>query len=189
MPRPREFDERTVVEHAMHAFWDGGFAATGMRDVAAATGLLPGSLHQAFGSKRHLFLLALDRYAAMGLAHLAATLHRPGAVLDNLRDALLQAAQPKARARGCLMAQAAAELAPRDKAVTAKVRAMSRRREDLFASALLRAQQAGEIGPRDVRVLARFLVTSLEGLRVYGKTQPAGRNLADVVDTIVQACR
>jgi TetR/AcrR family transcriptional regulator, transcriptional repressor for nem operon len=193
MPRPREFDEQTVVEGAMNAFWARGFASTGMREVSAATGLLPGSLHQAFGSKRQLFLMALDRYTALALEGISTTLGREGAVLDNVRATLTYVASDsstESRSKGCLMANTAAELAPQDEEVTAKVRAMFRRMEDLFAGALLRGQEAGEIGPqRDVRALARFLVTTIEGLRIYGKVQTPGRSLSDIVDTIVEACR
>jgi hypothetical protein len=40
---------------------------------------------------------------------------------------------------------------------------------DLFAGALTRAQEEGEISKQqDVRSLARFIVTLIEGLRIYG---------------------
>jgi TetR/AcrR family transcriptional regulator, transcriptional repressor for nem operon len=191
--RPREFDEQTVVRKSMEVFWANGYAATGMRDISEATGLLPGSLHQAFGSKKRLFLMALDNYATLALDGISTMMSREGSVLENLRAALTYVASdslPESRSKGCLMANTAAELSPQDQEVTAKIRSMFLRMEDLFAGALLRGQNSGEVrSHRDVRALARFLVTTIEGLRIYGKTQEPNQSLADIVDATVEACR
>ena len=62
MARPRKFDEGAVVGAAREQFWDGGYAATSVDDLTAATGLGKGSLYGAFGDKHALFLRALDDY-------------------------------------------------------------------------------------------------------------------------------
>ena len=67
MARPREFDESEVLDAAIAAFWRGGYAATSISDLQAATGLSRGSLYKAFGYKHGLFLAALDRYLRHGL--------------------------------------------------------------------------------------------------------------------------
>jgi TetR/AcrR family transcriptional regulator, transcriptional repressor for nem operon len=193
MTRPREFDEQTVIDEAMEAFWTRGFTLTGMRDISQATGVLPGSLHQAFGSKRRLFLIALDRYTGLAIDGIALLLARDGSILENVHATLTYVAsdnQPDSRAKGCLMANTAAELTPQDQEITQKARSMFRQMEDLFAAALVRAQEAGEIRPhRDARELARFLVTTIEGLRIYGKTQPPDHSCADIIEIAVDACR
>ncbi|MFD7875040.1 TetR family transcriptional regulator [Streptomyces sp. NPDC059766] len=38
MARPRRFDEQQVPDAAREQFWAGGYAATRMDDIAAATG-------------------------------------------------------------------------------------------------------------------------------------------------------
>src|SRR5919106_4611588 len=38
MPRPREFDEPTVLEAAMRCFWHRGYEQTSMRDLATRWG-------------------------------------------------------------------------------------------------------------------------------------------------------
>jgi TetR/AcrR family transcriptional regulator, transcriptional repressor for nem operon len=193
MARNREFDEAQVVERAMDAFWSHGYGATGTRSLAAATGILPGSIHQAFGGKKELFLAALDLYAKTALHGISTTLAANGPVLENIRSCLLYVAGENAlqhEPRGCLMANTAAELAPNDVEATAKVRSMFIRMEDLFAGALARAQDNGEISSeKDVRNLARLLVVTIEGLQIYAKVQPPGERLADVIEVCVQACR
>ena len=59
MGRLRSFDEHTVVVAASTAFTDLGYEATSVENLLEATGLHRGSLYQAFGSKRGLFLATL----------------------------------------------------------------------------------------------------------------------------------
>jgi len=39
VPRPREFDEREVLDRAMAVFWETGYQAASVTDLTAATGL------------------------------------------------------------------------------------------------------------------------------------------------------
>jgi TetR/AcrR family transcriptional repressor of nem operon len=61
MGRPREFDEDYVLSQAHLLFAEQGYHGTSIDDVVNTTGLLRGSLYKAFGSKRNIFALALDR--------------------------------------------------------------------------------------------------------------------------------
>lgn len=61
MARPREFDETMVLDAAAAVFRRHGYAATSIEQLVAATGVHRGSLYATFGSKRGLFLRALDR--------------------------------------------------------------------------------------------------------------------------------
>jgi AcrR family transcriptional regulator len=50
-------DRRTqLLNHAARLFSESGFDQTSMRDIAAAFGILPGSLYHHFGSKEELFI-------------------------------------------------------------------------------------------------------------------------------------
>ncbi|OZC90718.1 hypothetical protein CH254_07335 [Rhodococcus sp. 06-412-2C] len=61
MGRTRSFDEAEVVASAAQQFRTNGYEATSLDDLLRVTGLHRGSLYQAFGSKRGLFLAALTR--------------------------------------------------------------------------------------------------------------------------------
>ena len=50
-----------VLEAAGRLFREKGFAATTVREIAAAAGILPGSLHYRFASKEALLLALMDR--------------------------------------------------------------------------------------------------------------------------------
>jgi len=60
--RPREFDEAVVLDRALDAFWDNGYEATSLDDLAAATGLARASIYAAFGDKESFYLRTLDRF-------------------------------------------------------------------------------------------------------------------------------
>jgi AcrR family transcriptional regulator len=68
--RPRSFDPDEALSKAQEMFWDRGYAATSLDDLAAATGLNRPSLYAAFGDKHALYLAALERSRAQGIAAL-----------------------------------------------------------------------------------------------------------------------
>lgn len=59
--RPRSFDPAEVLDKARAVFWNLGYAATSLDDLAAATGLNRPSLYAAFGDKHALYLASLRR--------------------------------------------------------------------------------------------------------------------------------
>jgi len=184
MARPREYHPGAVLDRAVEAFWARGYGATSVDDLVTATGLHRGSLYAAFGDKRGLFLAALDRYAATIVPHWLAVLRRQGPALEAVRsffDMVTDYAAADTRRRGCLLANTAVELAPRDSEVSRRVAAHLGRIEDALAEALVRARAAGEIDPAaDPRALARFLLCAMEGLLVLGKLAPGRAALGEM---------
>lgn len=90
MGRPRGFDEAIVVDAAARLFLDRGYEATSIEDLVLACGLHRGSLYKAFGSKRGMFLAALQRSVHDDLP--AAVAHPDGVVDADTLDLLLVAA-------------------------------------------------------------------------------------------------
>jgi len=110
MGRTRSFDERQVVEEAAALFTGNGYEATSIDDLVGATGLHRGSLYQAFGSKRGIFLAALRRLVVEQLPSSppGAVGHLPPAGLDLLLVAALELAPRDADVRdlvrrGCVL--------------------------------------------------------------------------------------
>jgi TetR/AcrR family transcriptional regulator, transcriptional repressor for nem operon len=62
MSRPRAFDTDTAIEQLCDYFWEYGYNAGALDEVAERLGVKRGSLFNAFGSKEALFNLAFDRY-------------------------------------------------------------------------------------------------------------------------------
>lgn len=72
--RPRSFNPDEALDQARAVFWNLGYAATSLDDIAAATGLNRPSLYAAFGDKHALYLAALRRSAQEGTTSLSAAL-------------------------------------------------------------------------------------------------------------------
>lgn len=65
MGRNRTFVETDVVAQCAAMFRTTGYEGTSIDDLVQATGLHRGSLYKAFGSKRGLFVLALEQSATL----------------------------------------------------------------------------------------------------------------------------
>lgn len=64
MGRNRAFDEAQVLARAAAVFRTSGYEGTGVDELLTAVGLHRGSLYKAFGSKRGLFVAALEQELA-----------------------------------------------------------------------------------------------------------------------------
>ena len=174
------------MRDAMTVFWTHGYHATSMTDLLDGVGLSRGSLYKAFGDKKSLFLMALDRYAEAGLEELGEMLSAAGSVKEAIRGALsiyVPLSAGSAGQRGCMVVATAAEMLPHDREVSARVENTFRRIRALLAGAVRRGQTRGEVSAeRDARDLARFLMCQIEGMRVLGKVGASRREMAAVVE-------
>jgi AcrR family transcriptional regulator len=80
MARPREFDEAAVLDAAIARFWQHGYEATSVRDLADEMNIAGASLYNAFGDKRTLYERALNRYLDQSLKRKTSLIRR----IDNL---------------------------------------------------------------------------------------------------------
>ena len=187
--RPREFDRDEVLERAMQVFWERGYEATPISELVAELGIGRQSLYGAFGDKRQLFEEALQRYGECELAPRVAILKRPGSGLANVRD-LLHHLLEKGIAndfKGCLVGHTAAEFGLRDPELAEKLSKNFCRMEEAIAEALTRAREAGELSiEKSPRKLARLIVTTVQGLALWGPVHKSPAYMRDVIESLEQ---
>jgi TetR/AcrR family transcriptional regulator, transcriptional repressor for nem operon len=163
----RQFDEDALLEVALKTFWQNGFAATSMIDVAQATGVQRGSLYNAYGDKERLFLLAFERYASRFLDSVRQALSNPdpAVALTALFKGIVANMSAGAPSRGCLTTKTALELPLAGKAIEARVKRLI---EDL--TALIRDALSTPAALRklscDADTAADLVVTFTRGLAV-----------------------
>ena len=124
--RPREFEKEAAVEAALAVFWRQGYQATSVQDLVEATGVNRGSLYDTFGDKHGLFLEAVDHYRRHVAARRLARMQEPGPVREKLAgffDEVIAFSLGEGRLLGCLMTNAAIEMAPHDRDTAAAVAA------------------------------------------------------------------
>lgn len=179
--RPMQFDPEEALECAMQVFWRRGCEGTSLQDLLRATRLSKSSLYQTFGNKHALFERCMQRYRLTMVAEMREMLSRSTSGRAFIESMLLGVAKETTGAnarRGCLVMNTATEFAQSDPDVADLVRQGRRAFVEVFEAALLQARREGDLrADADVDVLARYLVSSLAGLKTMVK---AGADAAEV---------
>lgn len=176
MARPREFDEAAVLEAAIQCFWGSGYEATSVRDLAQSMGITSASLYNAFGDKRALYQRALDHYVESRsqerLQRLESQL-APREAISGFFTEIIELSLTDPLHQGCLVVNAALELAPHDSACRCVVAAVFTQLEGFFRRCISAGQRTGSITrlqPADD--LARMLLGIQLGIRVLARARP-----------------
>lgn len=183
----RQFDENALLEVALETFWQNGFSATSMIDLAEATGVQRGSLYNAYGDKERLFLLAYDRYASRFLASVRQALSHPdpAVALTTLLKEIIASESEGSPSRGCLTTKTAIELPLAGKAIEARIRRLN---EDL--TALIRDALSTPAARRklscDPGAAAELAVTFTRGLAVMERACRNPRHLEKMAQQFVR---
>lgn len=190
--RPRTFDRDDALGAALDVFWHQGYEATSVQNLVDATGLNRASLYNTFGSKHALYVEALRRYRAEKQGDLLHTLRNAdGPALQIIRSVLEDVADEAAacpKKGSCFLTNTATERGPDDTEAAREVRTGFRHFEEVLADVLTRGQDAGTVQSSTTPAAqARFLLTTLQGIRVLSKTCPGREALQDVVDTALHA--
>ena len=186
MGRPPTFEREDALNKAMQVFWTQGYEATSVDDLVEATGPVRQSIYNTFGNKHNFYLETLEHYQEfLGARMLGALKHAPS-VKESFRqlfELVIEDAVSDTTRRGCMMVNAATELASRDSAVCKLTAEAEVARERFFAELIRTAQARGEVsGSKDPDALAKFLYNTVLGLRVRATQGPTRAELEPIVE-------
>jgi TetR/AcrR family transcriptional repressor of nem operon len=190
MARTKAFDRLQALRKASEVFHRLGYEATSLEDLVQEMGIARQSLYDTFGDKHRLFLEALAEYQARAVVGVQECLARSPSVREGVAKLLLRIADEdlEERQRGCMVVNVTAELAPRDPEVASLLGANQRALEMALRGALEMAKDRGEVAKdRDTRSLARFLISTLHGLRISAKADPDPERLREIAEVALQA--
>ena len=176
MGRSITFDEAVALDAAIECFWRRGYGATSVRDLAAAMRIGGTSLYNSFGSKRSLFMRALERYldrtVRARMQRLESSLPPKQAIRAFFQEVIERSLADRAR-RGCLLINSALEVAPHDRRLGGDIAARLGELESFFRRLIAAAQAHGTV-PRSVNASdsARLLLAVLLGIRVLARSKP-----------------
>jgi TetR/AcrR family transcriptional repressor of nem operon len=175
MARPREFDEKAVLDGASDVFWTKGYGAASTRDLAARTGLTPSSMYAAFGDKRGLFRSALDHYLERlrtKMSHLEQSLSPAHAITGFFEDTIERCLCDRLQ-RGCMLVNSALEATPDDPEFRDAIARELRLIERFFRERFVAGQARGEVpSSHSADDAARQLLALLVGVRVLARVCP-----------------
>jgi TetR/AcrR family transcriptional regulator, transcriptional repressor for nem operon len=100
MSRPRSFDTDAVIDRLCDYFWEYGYSAASLDDLAKQLGVKRGSLFNAFGSKEVLFNAAFERYSQRCHVVFDTSYQGMKAIEDYFHNAI-EIATNKGMGRGC----------------------------------------------------------------------------------------
>jgi TetR/AcrR family transcriptional repressor of nem operon len=189
MPRPKSFDEETVLARAVDLFRGRGFEATSLADLETHLGLGRQSLYNTFGDKQALFLKALDHYRRTQGEPMVDALGRPDAGVETIREffrtAIRRLTEETPR-RGCLVANTITERGSDDAASLLRCNLSREQLERGFRRALGQARDRGELPPHvDVDATATLLVIQNYGLNALAKTGATAEELETATEALL----
>ena len=189
--RPLEFDPEKALDAAMKAFWAGGYEATSLQNLLDAMDLSKSSFYQAFGGKLQLFERCLKRYREKMATGMLERLEHAASGRQFIEDMLYSVIDETSgshKPRGCLVMNTANEFAQANPTVADWVTQGVDRFTAIFQAAVQRAQHEGEIASdKDPEVLARYLVTSMSGLKTMTKAGIEGEEIKRIIQIVVKA--
>ena len=192
MARPREFDRHEALSAAVETFWAHGFEGAGMEGLTAAMGIGRQSIYGAFGSKKALYLEALQAYNAGNVAALVSALRKARSPLAGLRIVLLTPIELSdvERAKGCFGINALCEFGQSDADVTAALSVSGRILQAALVDLVREAQAKGEIGPEiDPGVAAGLIQTLLAGVKVAARGGASPQAMRMIIDLALGALK
>jgi AcrR family transcriptional regulator len=188
--RPPSYVPQVAIARATDAFWQAGYSATSLDELAAATGMNRPSLYGAFGDKHALYLKALAEYWDVGHATMIKALAPERPLRDGLRRVYSKALDlyfpPDNTPRGCFIIGTATTEAMHDTDVRKALATVLRDVDAAFEARLRRAQAHGELRPdADPRILAKLAGATLHTLAIRSRAGEARAELEAIADGVV----
>jgi len=189
MGRPREFDEAEVLDAAVACFWEHGYEATSIRELADRMGLTGASLYNAFGDKRALYRRALDHYIDASFADRVRRLEGTLPPLEAIRAffmEIIRRSLDDRQHKGCMLINSALEVAPHDPEFRRVVTEILAQIEAFFRRCVRAGQRDGSITrSQSATDLGRALLAAHIGVRVMARTRPEKPLLEGMVRPIL----
>ncbi len=178
--RPAITDDGTILDAVTDAFWHGGYEATSISDLAAASGTSRASLYKLYGDKNALLVASLERYAARFDARVTETLSRTSDPLDAVATTLQASADrltDPGAPDGCLRCRATLEL----KGQSGLIDTALDRANTAFEANMRRLLRADGTMRTTDPATARVLTAIVDGMVVLAEAGASREALEDVI--------
>lgn len=173
MPWKKDFDTDAALGDAMRAFWAKGYEATSITDLTTAMKINKGSLYNAFGGKKELFIKAVLKYNRDNQKATLTKLEQMDDPLDSIKmlfEALVAESIADDEKRGCFLVNTALELPNHSDDVREIITASFEDMEEFLVRCLVAGQANGSVLPDlDPKETAKSLLSQIVGLRILAR--------------------
>lgn len=171
--RPNKFDRDQAVEVAKQAFWQQGYHALSVSQLATRMGITRSSFYNSFGDKQRLFKEVLASYRLTEPYILLLDLPPGSAIKPRLNAFFKEICRTRTQdqgKQGCLIVNTISGVIGSDEQLAQDIEALLLSSVDLFADLLKRAVMQQEIAElEDVTATASALVAFNMGLNNLSK--------------------
>lgn len=192
--RPRQFDEKEVLDQVVGVFWAKGFDGTSLSNLFEKVSIPRQSLYNVFGSKEEVFVRALQHYFEHMMSPNLAPLNAPDADIEAI-EGYLEAVSTVTTIRGadrvgCLAVNTVIESedpeSPAAKEATRIIRAL----QSSLLNALKGAERANQLRRGlNLREAAEYLVTTANGMIVQSKAGSSRKQMRNTAQLALNAIR
>jgi len=184
--RPRAYEPEVALDRALDLFRKGGFAATSLDDLSAATGMNRPSLYGAFGDKRELYIKSYQRYRDNARAAAADVFAAELPIRKRLerlyRIALDIYLSGEEGPQGCFTVLTAASDAVNDPAIRGMVVDALSDLDKAFARCFRIAKERGELpDDADPLVLSQLATATLHSIAIRARAHVPRKELEAMV--------
>ena len=184
--RPRAYQPEVALGKALDLFRRGGFAATSLDDLSAATGMNRPSLYGAFGDKRELYIKSYQRYREDARVAMQNIFREPSPIRRRLeriyKVALDIYLSGESGPRGCFTVMTAASEAVSDPDIRAMVLEGFVELDKAFAACFRLAKEQGELPESaDPVVLAQLASATIHTIAIRARARVPRKELEAIV--------
>ena len=186
----RIFDLDVALEQALDLFARQGYEGTSIAELTSVMGINPPSLYAAFGNKRQLFDLVVERYAEHRRPYLEDVLGQPTAQLAAERYLVGAVEHDTAPGQptGCLTVQGCLACDSEDSDVAAQLADVRRSTQEAVQRRLEQGLAEGDLpAGTDCAALARYLSTVDQGISVQASGGASREQLLAMVAVALAA--
>lgn len=191
MARNKDFDEDELLGKAVDLFWDKGYHATSAQDLVDGLGISRSSIYNTYTDKKTLFSKALRQYQGKNTSAVLTLLgnaDNPAEAIKQVLYGVIRESEEDKLAKGCFMVNTAIELSSHDKEIAELVSENNQSVEDALTSVIEKGQHLGQFKTAlPARALARFIFSTISGLRVSARSGAGSSVLEDIVRVALSA--
>jgi AcrR family transcriptional regulator len=193
--RPRAYEPDVALAKALDLFRQGGFAATSLDDLSAATGMNRPSLYGAFGDKRELYIKSYQRYRDDARAASIDIFRQEMPIRQRLARIYAVALDiylsGESGPRGCFTVMTAGSEAVADPEIRAMVVDALLQLDRAFANCFRLAKEKGELrNDADPEVLAQLASATIHTIAIRARAGVTRKELEAIVNGAIEVmCR
>jgi len=190
--RPRKVNTKDALHSVMIAFWQNGYSATSMSDLAEVSGMAKPGLYSAFGDKEAIFEKALlhyfETYGGPVFGQLQAAKKH---VVEDLRDFLGAVADltlDQNTPSGCFLVNALVDCTYGSDSHRDLVNGLRESRFNAIRERLIKGLAAGELrSDTDIDRVATFVDGQFSAIALLGRSGATEADLKTFIETGLRA--